>query len=446
MTDDPIPDIYGPRDIDLPFYRMYHGNMMFFPAGQLNTADKNTDEFGSKNDDAQQSACGIPDNAFFDSKVAIHPYFLKYADLSRYCMQDVCISFWKEDGTSDMMLKVTDICSTDPNDPTHCATPADIKIDRNKAMVMEHINAGGGNGPADPRLQGNVYPEKVWWFFMKCWADVRSYFPHLLAIARTLNMTLILSQGLAQPAYQGNNWFTTPALPNNLNQSQVNAQHQWDNNQKSYPAKGWPTYPNAGYNPRRDNTTSPPIDDWVPGEEPSWTPVAGGKGFGKRGSGSGGSSPNSSPGLNTTAFTPSQASTPRPTTFATSIISASNPSSPLSVSSADPGSSASQAHGSDSAAAVTATSFPYTFAPAPTGAPGIEADEQAPAADTGSFPYTFVPAPTWRVDEQAPAADTGSFPYTFAPAPTWRADVDADAQETAADTGSFHYNLAPATK
>ena len=172
MTDDPIPDIYGPRDIDLPFYRLYHGNMMFFPTGQLNTADKNTDEFGKENDDAKQSACGIPDNAFFDSKVAIHPYFLKYADLSRYCMQDVCISFWKEDGSSDMMLKVTDICSTDPNDPTHCATPADIKIDRSKAMVMEKINDGAGSGPSDPRLQGNMYPEKTWWFFMKCWDDV----------------------------------------------------------------------------------------------------------------------------------------------------------------------------------------------------------------------------------------------------------------------------------
>lgn len=28
---------------------------------------------------------------------------------SGYCMQDVCISFWKEDGSSDMMLKVTDV-------------------------------------------------------------------------------------------------------------------------------------------------------------------------------------------------------------------------------------------------------------------------------------------------------------------------------------------------
>ena len=83
-------------------------------------------------------------------------------------MQDVCISFWKEDGTSDMMLKVTDICSTDPNDPTHCATPADIKIDRAKAKVMQGLSS-------DPK--GNQYPEKVWWFFMKCWADVSSSTP-----------------------------------------------------------------------------------------------------------------------------------------------------------------------------------------------------------------------------------------------------------------------------
>lgn len=36
-------------------------------------------------------------------------------------MQEVCISFWKDNGKSDMMLKVTDIC-----DPADCATPADI--------------------------------------------------------------------------------------------------------------------------------------------------------------------------------------------------------------------------------------------------------------------------------------------------------------------------------
>ena len=78
-------------------------------------------------------------------------------------MQDVCISFWKEDGSSDMMLKVTDICSTDPNDPTHCATPGDIKIDRTKAKIMEKL---------DSAPTGDVYPEQIWWFFMKCWDDV----------------------------------------------------------------------------------------------------------------------------------------------------------------------------------------------------------------------------------------------------------------------------------
>lgn len=83
-------------------------------------------------------------------------------------MTDVCISFWKEDGGSDMMLKVTDICSTDPSDPTHCANPADIKIDRTKAKIMELFDS-----KSDPP-QGDQYPEKVWWFFTKCWADVSS--------------------------------------------------------------------------------------------------------------------------------------------------------------------------------------------------------------------------------------------------------------------------------
>ena len=78
-------------------------------------------------------------------------------------MQDVCISFWSEDGSSDMMLKVTDICSTDPNDPTACMTPADIKVDRTKAKIMEKL----GSAP-----EGDVYPEQIWWFFMKCWDDV----------------------------------------------------------------------------------------------------------------------------------------------------------------------------------------------------------------------------------------------------------------------------------
>jgi len=170
-------------------------------------------------------------------------------------MQDVCISFWKEDGTSDMMLKVTDICSTDPNDPTHCATPADIKIDRTKASIMQGLTANPLK--SYPQLTGNEFPEKTWWFFMKCWAD-----------------------GLPQPAYQGNNWFTTPALVNNLKWAQNTATTQYKNNQAAYAAKGWPTYPNGAYNPKRDDTTSPPISDWVPGQEPKWQPIAGGKGWG----------------------------------------------------------------------------------------------------------------------------------------------------------------------
>lgn len=151
-----VPDVYAARDIDLPFYRLYHGSMKFFPAGQLNTPDRDRDVWADAGgvDSANQSACGIPDNAFSISKVAIHPYFLKYADLSRYCEQDVCISFWKENGSSDMILKVTDICSTDENDPTHCATPMDIKLDRTKAGIMEGLPAGPS---------GDEYPEKVWW-------------------------------------------------------------------------------------------------------------------------------------------------------------------------------------------------------------------------------------------------------------------------------------------
>ena len=59
--------------------------MKFFPKGQLNSAGSDTDLWLPQGgtDSAQQSACGIPDNAFTISKVAIHPYFLKYADLSR---------------------------------------------------------------------------------------------------------------------------------------------------------------------------------------------------------------------------------------------------------------------------------------------------------------------------------------------------------------------------
>ncbi|CAF9921325.1 hypothetical protein IMSHALPRED_005148 [Imshaugia aleurites] len=265
-TDEMPPEVYGNRTIDLPFGRLYHGNMKFFPAGQLNSPTSDTDLWEPQGtDSATQSACGIPDNAFSISKVAIHPYFLKYADLSRYCMQDVCISFWKEDGSSDMMLKVTDICSTDPNDPTACMTPADIKIDRTKAKIMEKL---------DSAPEGDEYPEQIWWFFMKCWDD-----------------------GLVQPAY-ADNWFAEPALPNNLDWAQATQHQQWVNNQLSYPQQNppLPLYFNGAYDTVRDNTTSPPIEDFDPNETYSWTPIAGGKGWGNP-SGTASGTSNSSGGV-----------------------------------------------------------------------------------------------------------------------------------------------------
>ena len=81
---DPIPDIYQPRDIDIPFGRMVHGNLTMFPQGQLNDPSSATDQWTPNvYDFANQrfalvlawgiglclltngSACGIPDNAYW---------------------------------------------------------------------------------------------------------------------------------------------------------------------------------------------------------------------------------------------------------------------------------------------------------------------------------------------------------------------------------------------
>ncbi len=53
------------------------------------------------------------------------------------------------------------------------------------------------------------------------------------------------------------------------------------NNQKSYPAKGWSTYPDGTSATAQSEGNIVPITDWVPGQEPAWAPIAGGKGFGK---------------------------------------------------------------------------------------------------------------------------------------------------------------------
>ncbi|KAI4225771.1 MAG: hypothetical protein L6R36_003657 [Xanthoria steineri] len=258
--------VYGSRSIDLPFGRLQHGTMKFFEAGELNTPTGRSDVWApGKHDSAKQSACGIPDSAYQISKVAIHPYWLKFAPLERYCMQDACISFWNEERApekqSDMMLKITDICSTDPKDPTACLTPYDIKIDRSKAGIMERLNLPGMPPPEEQEaLNGTEFKDgKTWWFFMKCWAD-----------------------GLAQPAYQSpKNWFTNPPIESNIKWAQKVQTEQVHKNEVSYAEKGWQVYPNGAFRMDRGPKTAPLLSDWKEGmPDPEWCPVAGGKGFG----------------------------------------------------------------------------------------------------------------------------------------------------------------------
>ena len=71
-------------------------------------------------------------------------------------------------------------------------------------------------------------------------------------------------------------------MVNNLNWAQASQTQQTQNNQVAYAANGWPTYPDGAYATTRDDTTSPPITDWAPGDAtPAWSPVAGGKGWGQ---------------------------------------------------------------------------------------------------------------------------------------------------------------------
>lgn len=69
-----------------------------------------------------------------------------------------------------MIVKVMDICSTDPSDPTYCVTPADIEIDRAKVQILYGIR---NPGSADPDLQGAKYPRGIYWHLTKCLSNVR---------------------------------------------------------------------------------------------------------------------------------------------------------------------------------------------------------------------------------------------------------------------------------
>lgn len=67
------------------------------------------------------------------------------------------------------MLKVTDICCTDKNDPKCCHDPSEIKIDRSKAKIVNGV---------DYEPAGDEWPQPFHWFFMKSWGDVSPIFPY----------------------------------------------------------------------------------------------------------------------------------------------------------------------------------------------------------------------------------------------------------------------------
>lgn len=277
-------------------------------------------------------------------------------------MQDVCISFWngkqKGEGQSDMILKVTDVCSTDLNDPTHCAKPGDIKIDRSKAKIMEYI-PGDGDVKGIKEVNGDQFKDGIsdatsetWWFFTKCWADA-----------------------LVQPAYT-DNWFAQPPIPNNLDWSRKTGHQQYEQNQIAYKAhtpKAWPQHPNGFYNATYVDI---PITDWSPTEpDPKWCPIAGGKGWGiptgdcaggsNQASSSTGSSGTGSYGINSSGISPSSTSTSSTSTSSSSAQVATGPGSPYmnattsSVAAAGPGAL------NASASSVSSTPTTSTTLPVP---------------------------------------------------------------------------------
>ncbi|KAI4163198.1 MAG: hypothetical protein LQ342_003131 [Letrouitia transgressa] len=271
------PNEYQSRPFDMPFSLLNFGTLNFFKNGQFpEEARSDTDPYDPNvTDFANNSACGIPDNAYWIAKVAIHPYWLKFAPpglgLSRYCMQDACLSVWNEtgaggdrNGTTDVEFKITDICSTDADDPSYCETPADIMVDRRKAMLL-YNKTKKGQAEQDALKTGKEYPHKVYWFFSKC-----------------------LQDGLPQRAYNhSGNWFATPPLPQNTKWSLRADQEQWRANvlDGAYSRAGLPTYEMGAYitnDTVRATKVFPLQKYWKPGDKPpDWCPVAGGKGHTK---------------------------------------------------------------------------------------------------------------------------------------------------------------------
>lgn len=69
---------------------------------------------------------------------------------------------------TDMMLRDTEICPTDPTDPTACNIPMDIKVDRDKIHTLFNLHS-------EPT--GDEFSEHVYWMFNKCWTDVSCRIP-----------------------------------------------------------------------------------------------------------------------------------------------------------------------------------------------------------------------------------------------------------------------------
>lgn len=253
---------HGPYGIQakagIPFSRANRGKLLFYGKGEGNTPDGVTDQWIDQGgiDDPKQSACGIPHNAYSISHVAIHPYWLKYAPLDRYCRPDICISFWDEHWQTDMMLKVTDICSTDPSKPNSCRQPGDIKIDRTKAKIW----SGQGGDPRQakdiPGLGGDSWAQPTIWFFRDCWAD-----------------------GMVQDAYDDDkNWFARPKFYNNLGQTMDFDTDIYRINQALFPDNQ--RHANCAYNTSCQSNAIEPYRDWTPNSpDAAWEPICGGQGF-----------------------------------------------------------------------------------------------------------------------------------------------------------------------
>ena len=100
-----------------------------------------------------------------------------------------------------------------------------------------------------------------------------------------LRTQFIIPKAIVQIPYKGpgtDNWFSTPLYPANTDDAVQVALNQASNNQKSYPAKGWPTYV-QGVTPAKESLPGlhKPVTDSVAGDWPDWQPIAGGQGFGK---------------------------------------------------------------------------------------------------------------------------------------------------------------------